>query len=116
MDYYAHIRNPQGNILGGNNVSGPDATASKNKSKRDPDYMEIWLNATAKIWTTFATPGEAQMFHLKAITELIKNEMESLGIQDTNLMNKFPRMQLWLNKCKQTVVCHHLTQFQPLNK
>ena len=89
MDYYAHIRNPQGNILGGNNVSGPDATASKNKSKRDPDYMEIWLNATAKIWTTFATPGEAQMFHLKAITELIKNEMESLGIQDTNLMNKF---------------------------
>ena len=44
MDYYAHIRNPQGNILGGNNVSGPDATASKNKSKRDPDYMEIDLN------------------------------------------------------------------------
>ncbi len=45
MQFYGHIRNPQGNILGGNNVSGPDATASKNKSKRDPDYMEIWWDA-----------------------------------------------------------------------
>ena len=91
MDYYAHIRNPQGNILGGNNVSGPDAAHPKNNNKRDPDYMEIWLNATAKIWTTLGSPGEAQMFHLKPITELIKKEMESLGIQDTNLMNDFSK-------------------------
>ena len=90
MQFYGHIQNPQGNVLGGNNVSGPDATASKNKSKRDPDYMEIWWDAFVyDFGTTFGTPGEAQMFWKDKILAVIKNNMESLGIQDANLMNKF---------------------------
>jgi len=90
MQFYGHIQNPQGNALGGNNVSGPDATASKNKSKRDPDYMEIWWDAFVyDFGTTFGTPGEAQMFWKDKILTVIKNNMESLGIQDANLMNKF---------------------------
>ena len=90
LQYYGHIRNPQGNVLGGNNVSGPSATASKNKNKRDPDYMEIWWNATlTDFGTTFATPGEAQLFWMKKIVETIKKHMEQLGIQDTVLMKKF---------------------------
>ena len=68
----------------------PDATASKNKSKRDPDYMEIWWDAFVyDFGTTFGTPGEAQMFWKDKILAVIKNNMESLGIQDANLMNKF---------------------------
>ena len=90
MQFYGHIRNPQGNILGGNNVSGPDATASKNKSKRDPDYMEIWWDAFVyDFGTTFATPGEAQLFWKDEIVKVIKQNMEKLGIQDATLMNQF---------------------------
>ena len=90
MQFYGHIRNPQGNILGGNNVSGPDATASKNKSKRDPDYMEIWWDAFVyDFGTTFATPGEAQLFWKDVIVKVIKQNMEKLGIQDATLMNQF---------------------------
>ena len=90
MQFYGHIRNPQGNILGGNNVSGPDATSSKNKKKRDPDYMEIWWDAFVyDFGTTFGTPGEAQRFWKDKIVKVIKDNMESLGIQDANLMNRF---------------------------
>ena len=90
MQFYGHIRNPQGNILGGNNVSGPSASASKNKNKRDPDYMEIWWDAFVyNFGTTFATPGEAQMFWKDEIMKVIKKNMEQLGVQDANLMNRF---------------------------
>jgi len=90
MQFYGHIRNPQGNVLGGNNVSGPDAASPKNKSKRDPDYMEIWWDAFVyDFGTTFATPGQAQMFWKDEIVKVIKANMEKLGIQDANLMNQF---------------------------
>ena len=90
MQIYGHIPNPQGNVLGGNNVSGPYATASKNKNKRDPDYMEIWWDAFIyDFGTTFATPGEAQMFWKDEIMKVIKKNMEQLGVQDATLMNKF---------------------------
>ena len=90
MQFYGHIRNPQGNVLGGNNVSGPDATSPKNRKNRNPDYMEIWWDAFVyDFGTTFGTPGEAQMFWKDKILAVIKNNMESLGIQDANLMNKF---------------------------
>ena len=90
MQFYGHIRNPQGNILGGNKVSGPDAASPKNKKKRDPDYMEIWWDAFVyDFGTTFATPGEAQMFWKDEVLKVIKANMESLGIQDATLMNQF---------------------------
>jgi hypothetical protein len=90
MQFYGHIRNPQGNILGGNNVSGPSAASSKNKNKRNPDYMEIWWDAFVyDFGTTFATPGEAQQFWKDEIVKVIKTNMESLGIQDANLMKAF---------------------------
>ena len=90
MQFYGHIRNPQGNILGGNNVSGPYASSSKNKSKRNPDYMEIWWDAFLyDFGTTFATPGEAQRFWKDKIVKVIKQNVESLGIQDAKLMKSF---------------------------
>ena len=94
MQFYGHIRNPQGNILGGNNVSGPDAASPKNRKNRNPDYMEIWWDAFVyDFGTTFGTPGEAQVFWKDQIVKVIKENMESLGIQDTNLMNQFKTNQ-----------------------
>ena len=73
MQFYGHIRNPQGNILGGNNVSGPDAASPKNRKNRNPDYMEIWWDAFVyDFGTTFGTPGEAQVFWKDQIVKVIK--------------------------------------------
>ncbi len=90
MQLYGNIKNPQGNILGGGNVTGPDATSPKNKSKIDKDYTEIWWDAFLyNFGTTFGTPGEAQIFWKDEILKVIVAQMESLGIKDTNLMQSF---------------------------
>ena len=90
MQFYGHIQNPQGNILGGNNVSGPNATSSQNKGKRNPDYMEIWWDALlTDFGTTFATPGEAQTFWKNEIIKVVKKNMESLGMKNQALMSSF---------------------------
>jgi len=90
LQYYGHLKNPQGNVLGGNNVSGPDASAPKNRKKRNVEYAEIWWDAMVyDFGTTFATPGEAMAFWNKPIMNLVKSKLEKLGIQDANLMNRF---------------------------
>ena len=101
MDFYGHIKNPQGNTLGGNNVSGPHATSSSNKSKRDPDYMEIWWDALlTDFGTTFATPGEAQKFWTNEIIKVVKQNMESLGMKDAKLMSSFQTNPTVLSQMK----------------
>jgi len=90
MQLYGSIVNPQGNILGGGNVSGPDATSPKNKSKINKDYTEIWWDAFLYgFGTTFGTPGEAQLFWMDRIMKVIVAQMESLGVKDANLMKSF---------------------------
>ena len=90
IQVYGNIVNPQGNILGGGNVSGPDATSPKNKSKINKDYTEIWWDAFLyDFGTTFGTPGEAQIFWTDKIMKVIVAHMESLGIKDAKLMKSF---------------------------
>ncbi len=90
LHYYGHLKNPQGNVLGGNNVSGPDAASPKNKKKRNIDYAEIYWDVNVyDFGTTFATPGETLQFWQKPIMNLVKGKLEALGIQDTALMNRF---------------------------
>jgi hypothetical protein len=90
LQYYGHLQNPQGKALGGNNVSGPDATAAKNKKNRNVEYAEIWWDAIVyDFGTTFATPNEAGEFWKKPIMDVVKKQMESLGIEDPKLMKSF---------------------------
>lgn len=92
LQYYGHLKNPQGNVLGGNNVSGPDAASPKNKKKRDVEYAEIYWDAVVyDFGTTFATPPEAMAFWNKPIMDMVKSKLEALGVQDQTLMQRFSK-------------------------